>query len=135
MLGDYRTFAWDEQMVDQLHVRLSGGEVCLGSFGIAARSPSGTVSLLKLPNDHFKADGLDAFDNYTLGSYTFYGESAKGYWELFVIASNPDIGITVQEADKNGELIERPSIPCVSSDGNGSSRDFYFSVDARIIAQ
>lgn len=129
------TFAWEEQVVDQLQVRLSGDDVCLGSFGIAAKSPSGTVSLLKLPNDHFKANGLDAFYNYTLGSYTFYGESAKGNWELFVIASNPDIGITVLETDKNDEIIERPSIPCLSSDENGNARDFYFAVDARIIAQ
>src|SRR5690606_5229740 len=39
------TFTWEEQTVDQLQVRISGEQVCLGSLGIAARSPSGTVSL------------------------------------------------------------------------------------------
>ncbi|WP_397475196.1 S8 family serine peptidase [Pusillimonas sp.] len=130
------TFAWDkDQIVDQLQIRLSGEEVCLGSFGIAAKSPSKTVSLLKLPNDHFKADGLDVFESYTLGSYTFYGEPAQGNWELFIIASNPDIGITVEETDENDEIIERPSVPCLSTDEHGVDRDFYFFVEARIVAQ
>ena len=129
------TIAWEEQVVDQLQVRLTGSDVCLGSFGIAARSPSGTMSLLKLPNDHFKADGEYEFESYTLGSYTFYGESAQGNWELFVIASNPDIGITVVEVDENDEIVERPSVPCLSENDDGSARDFYFAVEARIIAQ
>lgn len=130
------TFAWEaDQIVDQLQVRLSADQVCLGSFGIAARSPSKTVSLLKLPNDHFKADGEYEFESYTLGSYTFYGEPAQGNWEFFVIASNPDIGIVVEEEDDNEEIIERPSVPCLSTNELGGDRDFYFSVEARIIAQ
>lgn len=133
-------FAWEGQTVDQLQVRLTGDQVCLGSFGIAAKSPSGTVSLLKLPDDNFKAGigenqgPLNDFQAYTLGSYTFYGESAKGNWELFVIASNPDLQITVRERVDN-QIITRPSEPCPSRNADGTERDFSFFVEARIIAQ
>jgi subtilisin family serine protease len=79
------------QTVDQFQVRLgTTSSVCLGSIGIAVRSPSGTTSLLKLPNDHFRASGISRFNRYTLGSYAFYEEPAQGDWELFVIAANPD---------------------------------------------
>jgi len=127
------TFTGQAQTVDQLQIRLSGDNVCLGSLGIAAKSPSGTVSLLKLPNDHFKANGWDEFENYTLASYAFYGESAQGDWEFFAIASNPDTQITVVERI-NGERRERLSTPCPSKDGN-DDRDFRLLVEARIIAQ
>ncbi len=134
------TFAWEDQIVDQLQVRLSGEQVCLGSVGIAAESPSGTVSLLKLPEDHFKA-GIgenrgpwNEFHDYTLGSYTFYDESAKGNWKLFVIASNPDTQITVRER-VGDTIIFRDSEPCPSLNDDGSERDFFFAVEARIIAQ
>ncbi len=127
------TFTGQAQTVDQLQIRLSGDNVCLGSLGVAAKSPSGTVSLLKLPNDHFKANGWDQFENYTLASYAFYGESAQGDWEFFAIASNPDTQITVVERI-NGERRERLSTPCPSKDGN-DDRDFRLLVEARIIAQ
>ncbi len=128
------TFKADAQTVDQLQVRLSGEDVCLGSLGIAAKSPSGTVSLLKLPNDHFKANGINRFHAYTLGSFAFYGEQAKGDWELFAIASNPDTQIEVIEIIDNQRRI-RLSTVCPSTDGSGGPIDFKLLTEARIIAQ
>lgn len=122
------------QTVDQLQVRLSGRNVCLGSLGIAARSPSGTVSLLKLPNDHFKAYGIKDFGNYALGSFAFYGEPAQGDWELFAIASNPDTRINVVEV-VNNQVRTRLSDVCPSTDENGGPIDFSLFAEARIIAQ
>jgi len=136
------TFNWPAQTVDQLQVRLSGENVCLGSIGIAAKSPSGTMSLLKLPNDHFKAgvnDGnggaaWDEFGDYALTSYTFHGEDAAGNWELFLIASNPDIQIEVGDI-VDGAIVLRPSVPCTAKDADGNDKDYAFGVEARIIAQ
>ncbi|VCU69601.1 Microbial serine proteinase precursor [Pigmentiphaga humi] len=128
-------FEGSRQTVDQLQIRLSGEGVCLGSLGIAARSPAGTVSLLKLPNDHFKADGWDTFRQYTLGSYAFHGETAEGSWEFFAIASNSDTQITVIDTDDDGEPRKRLSEPCPSKNGDGSDRDFRFVAEARIVAQ
>ena len=127
------TFKASAQTVDQLQVRLSGEDVCLGSLGIAAKSPSGTVSLLKLPNDHFKADGIHNFNAYTLGSFAFYGEQAKGDWELFAIASNPDTQIEVVEIINN-QRHTRLSTVCPSTDGGGPI-DYKLLTEARIIAQ
>ena len=124
------TFKGDAQTVDQLQVRLSGDNVCLGSLGIAAKSPSGTVSLLKLPNDHFKVDGLNEFADYALGSFAFYGEPAQGDWEIFAIAGNPDIPIYVyKRIDGEYKLVE--SAPCPSADADG----FRMLAETRIIAQ
>jgi subtilisin family serine protease len=127
------TFKASAQTVDQLQVRLSGEDVCLGSLGIAAKSPSGTVSLLKLPNDHFKANGINSFNAYTLGSFAFYGEQAKGDWELFAIASNPDTQIEVTEIIDN-QVHTRLSTACPSTNG-GAPIDFKLLTEARIIAQ
>lgn len=122
------------QIVDQFQVRMSGEEVCLGSLGIAVKSPSGTISLLKHPNDHFKADGQDAFQEYALGSYTFYGEAALGDWEIFSIASNPSMpGKVITRVD--GQLVTRESEPCEITDEDGDPVDFALYVEARIIAQ
>lgn len=135
-------FTWTAQTVDQLQVRLSGENVCLGSIGIAARSPSGTTSLLKLPNDHFKAGVADdnggiawnEFSHYALTSYAFHGEDASGNWELFLIASNPDVQIEVGDV-VDGTLIRRPSVPCTAKNPDGSEKDYAFAVEARIVAQ
>jgi len=124
-------FNWEAQTVDQLQVRLSGEEVCLGSLGLAAKSPSGTISLLKLPNDHFRAYGVDSFEDYTLASFAFYGETAQGNWELFTIASNPDTPQFLFRDDDEVLL----STPCLSQKDGGGDRDFRFIVEARIIAQ
>jgi len=125
------TFTGQAQTVDQLQVRLSGENVCLGSLGIAVRSPSGTVSLLKLPNDHFKADGINTFGDYALGSFAFYGEPAQGDWEVLAIASNPAIPTRVLRLKEDGQYHWEDSKPCPPDDAD----DFRMLVEARIIAQ
>lgn len=127
-------FASGALTVDQLQVRLSGEDVCLGSLGVAVKSPSGTVSLLKLPNDHFKANGDNTFGDYALGSFAFYGESAQGDWEIFMIASNPDTQIDVSEIVGNKRVTRKSEI-CSSTDSSGAPVDFKMLVEARIIAQ
>lgn len=140
------TFASGAQTVDQFQVRMSGEDVCLGSLGIAVKSPSGTMSLLKLPNDHFKAgkvndgeggfvyDVIDDFEDYALGSFAFYGEPAQGNWEVFAIASNPEL--TVQLVDfVDDKPVLRDSLPCPSTDENSDPVDFQLIVEARVIAQ
>lgn len=122
-------FASGEQRVDQFQVRLSGDNVCLGSLGVAVKSPSGTVSLLKLPDDHFKADGWKSFIDYALASFAFYGESALGDWEIFTVASNPDISIEVGRY-VNDQWEYSQSEPC-----DDTPAAFEFIVEARIIAQ
>ncbi len=122
-----------EQTVDQFQVRLSGENVCLGSLGIAVKSPSGTVSLLKVPNDHFKADGWDSFEDYAVASFAFYGEPAQGDWEIFAVASNPAISTEVARYI-DGQWVYGESKPCPAAD-NGTPADFRFTAEARIIAQ
>lgn len=120
--------------VDQFQVRMSGQNVCLGSLGIAVRSPSGTFSLLKLPSDHFKADGWHSFQDYALGSFAFYGEAAQGDWEIFAIASNPDLQTKIAVENEDGTVNIVDSTPCPASD-NDAPLDFRFLAEARIIAQ
>ncbi len=131
------TFKAGAATVDQFQLRLTGTGVCLGSLGIAVRSPSGTMSLLKMPVDGFKADGLSDFDRYGLGSYAFHGEPAQGDWEIFALAADPDKLARV--ADRIGDrLVPRWSKPCPSKLDEGSGlvdRDFEFAVEARVIAQ
>ena len=122
------------QTVDQFQVRLRGRNVCLGSLGIAVKSPAGTVSLLKLFNDHFKADGeYNDFDDYALASFAFYGEPAQGDWEIFAVASNPAISIQVGRVE-NGKLVYGVSKPCPADD-SAAPLDFHLATEARIIAQ
>lgn len=121
------------QTVDQFQVRLTGENVCLGSLGIAVKSPSGTVSLLKLFNDHFKADGWNSFQGYATASFAFYGEPAQGDWEIFAVASNPAIPIQVGRYI-NDEWIYSESEPCPKADDK-TPMDFRFITEARIIAQ
>ena len=78
-----------DTVVDELQVRLSGSDICLGSLGIAVQSPAGTVSILKMPLDHYVTTNASDFSQYGLGSYAFYGESAKGTWNFYALASNP----------------------------------------------
>lgn len=124
----------DEQVVDQFQVRLSGNFVCLGSLGIAVKSPSGTVSILKLPNDHFRADGVYKFENYALSSMAFYGEQAKGNWEILTLASNPDEQIEIYYV-VDGKRRIRMSEKCPWKDDTGKLADFTFAVEGRVIAQ
>ncbi|MFA5489726.1 MAG: S8 family serine peptidase [Candidimonas sp.] len=123
-------FTWNTaQTVDQFQVRLSGANVCRGSLGIAVRSPSGTTSLLKQPNDHFTSLGgtktsFRTIPRYGLGSYAFYGEPAQGDWEIFVIAANPD-------ATNAENTLTRPC----SSWSLFSGDSFLMGFEARVIAQ
>ncbi|VCU69162.1 Microbial serine proteinase precursor [Pigmentiphaga humi] len=133
----------DAGTVDAFQVRLSGENVCLGSLGIAVRSPSGTMSLLKLPNDAFRAGYYNLpwgsgpwnkFDNYGLSSATFYGEQARGDWKVFLIAANPDEQIEIYRVvDNKREFMM--SEKCSSTLEDGSPADFKFMVEARVIAQ
>lgn len=82
-------FLGNDQTVDQFQVRLTSESACLGSLGVAVESPSGTQSLLKMPLDHFVNRQIESFDRYGLGSYAFHGESAKGVWKIYALASNP----------------------------------------------
>lgn len=128
------SFTFGPQTVDQFQVRLWGDGVCLGSLGIAVKSPSGTMSLLKLPNDHFKADGENSFEAYALGSFAFYGEPAQGNWEIFTIASNPEIAVQLIDI-VDDQVVTRDSEPCPSTDANGDPVDFQLVFEARVIAQ
>ncbi len=80
-----------EGIVDAFQVRLTGEGVCLGAVGIAVRSPAGTVSLLRQPNDHVVELGEAGarFQNYGLASFAFYGEDAAGNWEIMTVAVDP----------------------------------------------
>lgn len=124
------TFKVDAGIVDQFQVRFSGENVCLGSLGIAVKSPSGTVSLLKLPNDHFKADGTNAFDDYGLASVAFHGESTQGDWEIYTLAANPEIPATIWVDDDWQE-----SEPCPITDDDGDDIAFRMLIEARVMTQ
>ncbi len=119
-------------IADLFQLRLTGDKVCLGAVGFAVRSPSGTTSLLKLPNDHFRrgkvdpvtkeTSKVDTFKAYGLSSAAFYGESMQGDWEVFLLASNPDDGLPGGWD------------PCTSTEG-GVPVASELEVEARIIAQ
>ena len=117
-------FEGDNQIVDEFQVRLNSQNTCLGSVGIVVESPSGTKSLLKLPIDHFvnHQSAPQSISQYGLGSYAFYGESAKGTWKIYAAASNPVI---------NGN----PTPACTPLDGAGQANGATITVEARVIAQ
>lgn len=124
-----------EQIVDTVQLRLSGDQVCLGSLGLAIQSPAGTMSLLKLPNDGFRFDGVNEFEGYGLSSVAFYGEQAKGDWQVYLMAANPDIplNLSLPKRDENGQIVWQDSTPCPAE--GTSTNDYVFGVEARIIAQ
>lgn len=117
-------FEGAEQIVDEFQVRLHSQNTCLGSMGIVVESPSGTKSLLKLPLDHFVKiqSAHQSIGQYGLGSYAFYGESAKGTWKIYAAASNPVI---------NG----LPPPACTPLNGTGQAAGADIDVEARVIAQ
>jgi subtilisin family serine protease len=81
--------ALNEKMLDQLQLRLTGS-LCVGSVGVAVKSPSGTVSLLSIPYNIYHTPQQDKMiEDYGLGSYAFYGEKAKGEWEVYLVAGKP----------------------------------------------
>lgn len=122
------TFVASEKVVDQLQLRVSGKEVCLGSMGLVVESPAGTKSWLKLPLDHFALwpDAPNQFSQYGAGSYAFYGESAQGPWKVYAVMSNPslphhELNITTCEAAPDDGETENPNAKLL--------------LEARIIAQ
>ena len=128
LLGEYEA---GEQTVDAFQLRLTGSNVCLGSLGLAVESPSGTKSLLKMPLDNFAQQGISSFTQYGAGSYAFYGESAKGKWKIYAIASNP-----VQ--DPRAWLTDQISpATCTAAPAAGSTiaPNATLTVEARVIAQ
>ncbi|WP_323011873.1 S8 family peptidase [Castellaniella sp.] len=132
LLGTFKV-AQGNAIVDEFQLRLSGQGVCLGAIGLAVKSPSGTMSLLKLPNDHFSGgaesidDGtripVDEFLQYGLGSYAFYNEAAAGDWSLYMLAANPDTASAIKT------FIDCPSVL------DDAPRDFAFIVESRVITQ
>lgn len=129
LLGEFTTTS---QTVDEFQVRLTGTNICLGSMGIAVQSPSGTVSLLKMPLDHFYKKeedtdkGISEFKNYGLGSYAFYGENAKGTWKIYAVASNPLMDKTMWGQSNS----------CDAAPADGLlATDATLTLEARVIAQ
>lgn len=115
-----------DAVVDSFQLRLDGKNICLGALGIAVQSPAGTMSLLKMPLDHFAGYGEADFEQYGLGSHAFYGESAKGRWKVFAIASNPR-----RLPGNAGE-----NSACLGAPAKGrKGRNLMLNVQARIIAQ
>ncbi|WP_269497608.1 S8 family serine peptidase [Castellaniella sp. S9] len=121
------TLEGGEGVVDAFQVRLTGEGVCLGAVGIAVRSPAGTVSLLRLPNDQVVELGLPAADfrNYGLASFAFYGEAAAGAWEILAFSVDPD----KQDPPVGDPKNPPPPDKCVPGAG------FSLLTEARIITQ
>lgn len=123
LLGE---FMGGDGVVDSFQLRLDGKQVCLGALGIAVQSPAGTVSLLKLPLDHFAGYGESDFEQYGLGSHAFYGEPATGRWKVFALAANPS-----RLAGNVGA-----NYACTGAPKKGTvARNLSLQVQARIIAQ
>ena len=120
-------FTPSSQTVDEFQVRLSGSGICLGSLGIAVQSPSGTMSLLKMPLDHFYKQKLSKFAEFGLGSYAFYGEDAKGTWKIYAMASNPLMDNSKWDQDQ--------SCGAAPADGLNPDTKAKLTVEARVIAQ
>ncbi|HUH40514.1 MAG TPA: S8 family serine peptidase [Castellaniella sp.] len=126
-----------DQIVDQFQLRMSGEGVCLGTLGIAVRSPVGTVSILKAPVDHFagvESGAVTEFAHYALGSYAFHGESAAGPWQVFTISGNPDLDVSVMKL-VGGVATEQTIPACSAEDAPGVARDFELHFQARFITQ
>ncbi|WP_426399726.1 S8 family serine peptidase [Ralstonia sp. R-29] len=86
-LGQFNVTGTDK--VDALQLRVTGS-VCIGSVGFFVKSPSGTVSALSLPYNGYYVNGVSSAQNYGLGSYAFYGESAAGTWEVYAVSGVPN---------------------------------------------
>lgn len=123
LLGE---FEGGDQIVDQFQVRLSGDNICLGSMGIAVESPAGTKSLLKMPLDHFVRLDVASFSLYGAGSYAFYGESGKGSWKIYALASNPRL-----DSEKWGQDAACKALPRQGAVAGNAK----LLVQARLIAQ
>lgn len=119
-------FSAKDQIVDEFQLRLNGNNICLGSIGIAVQSPAGTVSLLKMPLDHFYQENISDFVQYGLGSYAFYGENAKGTWKVFALASNPLMDAAAWGKPTSCDAAPADGINAVNAE---------LVVEARVIAQ
>jgi len=91
--------------VDALQVALSSvgsaednnpASLCIGSVGIFARSPSGTVSVLATPYNIYWNTNKKLYlkSSYALSSYAFYGERVSGEWQLFAVSGTPKLDCT-----------------------------------------
>ncbi|MBB5214107.1 S8 family serine peptidase [Parapusillimonas granuli] len=121
------------QVVDSFQVRLSGTDVCLGALGIAVRSPAGTVSLLKLPNDAFRSKEVVDFNDYALNSVAFYGEEAQGEWQIYLMAANPDLPLEFAVKQPDGSYMPGFSQSCFGAKSRPT--EYFLETEARIIAQ
>ncbi|WP_442595045.1 S8 family serine peptidase [Parapusillimonas sp. JC17] len=127
------TLSMTDQVVDTVQVRLSGANVCLGAVGIALRSPSGTVSLLKLPNDIFRSQEITGFEDYGMSSVAFYGEPAAGEWEVYLVAANPELSLSYGRKNEAGKYERAFSSNCFG--GDAVPAHYLLHAQARIIAQ
>ena len=93
-----------EKAVDMIQLDFSasdsGNDVCMGSVGVFLKSPQGSVSVLSTPynvfydntnhpNDTRDGGKIGSDSAYVLGSYAFYGESAKGEWTVYAVSGTP----------------------------------------------
>lgn len=127
------TLSVAEQVADTVQVRLSGDNVCLGSVGIAVQSPSGTMSLLKLPNDIFRSQEITSFEDYGMSSVAFYGEAAAGDWKVYLVAANPELPLNYARKNEAGMYERAVSLSCFG--GAAAPADYLLHAQARIIAQ
>ena len=121
------------QVVDSFQVRLTGKDVCLGAVGIAVRSPAGTVSLLKLPNDAFRSGEIVEFADYAVNSVAFYGEEAQGEWQIYLMAANPDLPLEFAVRLPDGNYKPWFSQSCFGAKPHPTK--YFLETEARIIAQ
>lgn len=89
----------DNFRVDALQLRLDSpaADLCIGSVGIYVKSPGGTLSALWTPyNIYYNTDKKLLKNNrFGMGSYAFYGESAKGEWTIYAVSAQPQTSCSV----------------------------------------
>src|SRR5690606_6065944 len=124
------TLSMTGQVADTVQVRLSGGNVCLGSVGIAVQSPSGTMSLLKLPNDIFRSQEITGFEDYGMSSVAFYGEAAAGDWKVYLVAANPELPLNYAAKNQAGMYERAVSLSCFG--GAAAPAGYLLHAQARI---
>ena len=87
--------------VDQIQFLLNASQaspnpICMGSVGLYVKSPSGTISILQTPYNIFystqyqhNGGQIDSNYDFSLASYAFYGEQARGTWEVYAVSGLP----------------------------------------------
>lgn len=113
LLGSFNINTADR--VDQIQFLFNASQsspnpICMGSVGLYVKSPSGTISILQTPyniyyNTQFDHDGgqIDAHSDFSLASYAFYGEQARGTWEVYAVSGLP---LTSNSACGNSGLLD-----------------------------